>query len=131
VGAKNTGTTGATGTTGTTGAATAAGAGAGTTAPGATAPGTTAGAGGGAGTAAGGGTGTGTGGQVSLLNPDGRTSCDQDTGQCTQLAASPAEIPAASVTGVSRWAVWLMVALLLGLILAPPALVLSNRKARP
>lgn len=134
VGAKGTGTgaTGATGgtpgTSGATGGTTSGGTG--SSAPGASAPGAP---GSGTGSTAGDGTGAGTGagGQVSLLNPDGKTSCDADTGQCTQLAASPAEIPAAAATGVSRWAVWLMVALLLGLILAPPALVLSNRKARP
>jgi hypothetical protein len=130
VGAKNTGAAGTTTTPAGGTAAAGTGAAAGTTAPGSTTPAAGSAAGAGTDAAAGAGGGTGTGGQVSLLNPDGKTSCDQDTGQCTQLAASPAEIPADSVTGLSRWAVWLMVALLLGLILAPPALVLSSRKGR-
>ncbi|GAA1969523.1 hypothetical protein GCM10009798_32650 [Nocardioides panacihumi] len=130
VGAKPTGTGS---TTTSTGSATTGGAGTpvvGGAAPGATTAGAASGAGAGAAAGAGAGAGTGSGGQVSILNPDGKTSCDPDTGQCTQLAASPAELPLDHVSAVSRWAVWLMIGLLLCLILAPPALVLSSRKAK-
>lgn len=80
--------------------------------------------------AAGPGPGTAAGGQVSLLNPDGKTSCDQDTGQCTQLAASPIELPANAGASFSQWVVWLMIAALLGLILVPPVVVLTGRKGK-
>ncbi|MFT4264016.1 MAG: phosphate ABC transporter substrate-binding protein PstS [Nocardioides sp.] len=71
-----------------------------------------------------------TGGLTTILNPDGKTSCDQDTGQCTELAATPIEVAASQGAGVSKWAVWLMIAALMLLILAPPAVVLSARRKR-
>ncbi|KHK97636.1 hypothetical protein LK09_10525 [Microbacterium mangrovi] len=83
------------------------------------------------GTSAGsGGTGAGTGGNatVTLLNPDGKTSCDQDTGQCTTIAASPVMVAADTTSAFSQWAVWIAVAALLLLVVAPPVLVMMNRK---
>ncbi|GAB7007080.1 hypothetical protein JCM18899A_45530 [Nocardioides sp. AN3] len=112
----STGSTG-TGATGGSNSGTPASAGRGGAAPG---PGSAVGTGG----------GSGTGTQTSLLNPDGKTSCDQDTGQCTQLAASPTEVASDPLSGLSRWAVWLVVGLLLALILAPPLLALSSRRTR-
>jgi phosphate ABC transporter phosphate-binding protein len=124
VGAKGSGSGGAGTAPATGGTAPAAGSGSGVAAPGASGPGAAD-----PGTGTGAGAAGGTGGQVSLTNPDGRTACDQDTGECTQLAASPAEVPAEHGAGFARWAVWLMIALLLGLILAPPLLVLTSKKA--
>jgi uncharacterized membrane protein YgcG len=119
VGAKG-GSSGGGGTTTTAGGAAA---------PAASAPGTTdpAAAPGTGDTAA----GSGTGGQITILNPDGLTTCDQDTGQCTKLAASPVELASDQGSTFSRWAVWLMIAALLGLIIAPPVMILANRKAKP
>ena len=119
----NGGTTGSTGTTnsgtggsgtGTTNSGTGGIGGGGTGVPGSTDPGT------------GGGSGNGT---TTILNPDGKTACDADTGQCTTLAASPAEVPADHGSKLSRTAVWTAIALLLALMLVPPVMVLTSKKA--
>jgi phosphate ABC transporter phosphate-binding protein len=76
------------------------------------------------------GTGGGTGGStISLTNPDGKTACDPDTGQCTQLSASPVAVAPMAASTFARWMVWLAIGLVLLVILAPPVLVLSRRKA--
>ncbi|HWU31506.1 MAG TPA: phosphate ABC transporter substrate-binding protein PstS [Marmoricola sp.] len=69
-------------------------------------------------------------GAISLLNPDGRTSCDPDTGQCTQVAASPALVSTSLGANFSQWVVWAALGGLVVLILAPPAVVLLRRKGR-
>ncbi|MCW2756046.1 MAG: phosphate transporter, periplasmic phosphate-binding protein [Marmoricola sp.] len=66
---------------------------------------------------------------VSLLNPDGKTSCDQDTGQCTALAASPVEVGGNQGSTFSRWAVWIALLGLVLMVAAPPAVVLLRRRA--
>ncbi|MCL2544070.1 MAG: phosphate ABC transporter substrate-binding protein PstS [Nocardioidaceae bacterium] len=77
----------------------------------------------------GGGTGAGgSGNSISLLNPDGQTSCDPDTGQCTKLVASPADIPPSFGSSGARQAMWIVLGAVLVLILAPPLLVISRRR---
>lgn len=112
-----TGSSGSTGGTGTTGGTTG-----GSGLPGSTNPST-----GGAGTGTG--TGDGSGGAISLLNPDGRTYCDPDTGQCSQLAASPVEVPSSHGSGMALWAMLLIVAGLIAMIIVPPVLVFASRRA--
>ena len=103
------GTTGGTGTTGGPGVSGA---------PGTTGVGT-------GGTASG---GTGGVGTVSITNPDGKTSCDPDTGQCTQLAASPTEVAPHNGAVGARTAMWLVIAGLIALIVVPPMVVLVGRR---
>lgn len=81
----------------------------------------------GGGAAPAGGSGSSSGGQVTILNPDGKTACDPDTGQCTQLAATPMELTA-SHAGVAKWAVWLLIGAVLLLIFGPGLMVLSARR---
>ncbi|HWU22620.1 MAG TPA: phosphate ABC transporter substrate-binding protein PstS [Nocardioides sp.] len=100
---------------------TTTGGGAGTPIGGAGAPGT-----GGAGTTSGG-SDAAAGGTVSLLNPDGVTSCDPDTGQCTKLVASPVDLPASAGSVMAKRAMWLVIAAVLVLILVPPVLVIGRR----
>ena len=83
----------------------------------------------------GGGSGTGTGsggggGSFSLSNPDGKTACDADTGQCTTLSATPVAVDANVDSSFSEWAIWIALAGLFLLVVAPPAVVLLNRKNR-
>jgi phosphate ABC transporter phosphate-binding protein len=77
------------------------------------------------------GSGPGTGGTstMSLTNPDGKTTCDADTGQCTALAASPVVVSGSPGSTFSRWAVWIAIFALLLVILAPPGIVLLGRRA--
>lgn len=91
-------------------------------------PGSTGVAGGGSGT--GGTGGSGGGGSFSLTNPDGKTACDADTGQCTALSATPVAVDANVDSTMSQWFVWIALAGLLLLVVAPPAVVLLNRKNR-
>ncbi|MGN6162303.1 MAG: hypothetical protein ACTHOG_11460, partial [Marmoricola sp.] len=81
----------------------------------------------GGGTAGSNATGSGGGGVRWLPNPDGKTSCDQDTGQCTTLGATPVQVAANVDSGFSEIAVWIALAGLFLLIVAPPAVVLLNR----
>lgn len=73
-------------------------------------------------------TGPGSSNSISLLNPDGKTTCDPDTGRCTLVSASPEEVPAAHGALLSRWTVWLAIFALLALILVPPVFVLVGRR---
>lgn len=85
---------------------------------------------GGGGTSAGGGGGAGSGGHssISLTNPDGKTVCDADTGQCTTLSATPVAVSASADSAFSQWAVWIALGGLFLLVVAPPAVVLLSRK---
>jgi phosphate transport system substrate-binding protein len=77
-----------------------------------------------------GGTGPGSGaGTVSLTNPDGRTVCDADTGQCSALAATPVAYTGSQGAAFSRWAIWIAAVVLLLVVLAPPVVVLAGRRA--
>lgn len=77
------------------------------------------------------GSGSGSGaGVVSLLNPDGRTTCDPDTGQCTQVLASPTLVSSNLGSTFSQWAVWVALGVLLALVVTPPAVVLLRRSTR-
>jgi phosphate ABC transporter phosphate-binding protein len=91
-------------------------------------PGTTGVPGGGTGN----GTGTGTGGTGTGLNwipnPDGKTSCDPDTGQCTTLNATPVLVNSSADSSFSQWAIWIALGGLFLLVVAPPGVVLLNRK---
>lgn len=92
-------------------------------------PGSTGVPGGGA-SGAGSGTGAGGGGasSISLTNPDGKTTCDADTGQCTALSATPVAVDANVDSTFSEWAVWIALAGLVLLVVAPPAVMLLTRK---
>lgn len=80
---------------------------------------------------AGTGTGTGTGSGLNWIpNPDGKTACDPDTGQCTTLSATPVAVGAYAGSGFSQAAIWIALAGLFLLVVAPPAVVLLNRKKR-
>ena len=81
-----------------------------------------------AGTAGPGGTG---GGTVSLTNPDGATVCDPDTGQCTQLKASPTDVPASAGSGFGRTVMYAVGLGILGLIFIPPIAIFTRRKVKP
>jgi phosphate ABC transporter phosphate-binding protein len=85
-----------------------------------------------AGTGSGSGTGSNAGGasSVTLYNPDGKTVCDPDTGQCSAIAATPVNVSADSTSVFSEWAVWIAAAALLLLVVVPPALALTGRKNR-
>ncbi|WGL53324.1 substrate-binding domain-containing protein [Nocardioides sp. BP30] len=125
VGAKSSGGGAGTGTSTTPVAGGNAGTGGGGTAATGTGVAATSGATGGT-TGAGAATG---GGQTTLTNPDGKTVCDPDTGQCTQLSATPLQL-AASHSSIAKWAVWLMIAALGLLIFGPAITVLSTRRSR-
>ncbi|HJQ06256.1 MAG TPA: phosphate ABC transporter substrate-binding protein PstS [Nocardioides sp.] len=86
-------------------------------APGGSGPGTT-------------GTGAGStgGGATTLTNPDGKTSCDPDTGQCTTITASPVEVSSSFGSSTARNAMLLVIAAVLILVIVPPILVISRRK---
>jgi phosphate transport system substrate-binding protein len=76
--------------------------------------------------------GPGAGGNViSLLNPDGKTVCDSDTGQCTTLAATPVEVAGRGGAGLPAWVVWAAVLSLLVVVLVPPGVVLLGRRNAP
>ncbi|MCW2783646.1 MAG: phosphate transporter, periplasmic phosphate-binding protein [Marmoricola sp.] len=67
---------------------------------------------------------------VSLLNPDGKTACDADTGQCTALAATPVDYTGHEGSTFSRWAIWIAVLALFLIVIAPPAVVLLGRRSQ-
>lgn len=96
------------------------------------APGSTSVPAGGTGTGAGVGTSGGTSGGgssvVTLSNPNGTTACDPDTGQCTTVSATPVLVGSNPGSGLSQAMVWLALAGLLLLVVAPPAVVLLSRK---
>ncbi|HET6153731.1 MAG TPA: phosphate ABC transporter substrate-binding protein PstS [Marmoricola sp.] len=73
--------------------------------------------------------GSGGASTISLTNPDGKTSCDADTGQCTALAASPIVVSGSPGSTFSRWAIWIAIVVLLVVILVPPSIVLLGRRA--
>ena len=95
-------------------------------------PGSTGVPGGGpSGTSTGAGTAAGSGNGLNWIpNPDGKTSCDPDTGQCTTLSATPVAVNASADSSFSEVAVWLALGGLFLLVVAPPTVVLLNRKNR-
>jgi phosphate transport system substrate-binding protein len=66
---------------------------------------------------------------VSLLNPDGKTTCDSDTGQCSPLSATPVELGANEGSTFSRWAIWIAIVGLFLTAIAPPVVVLLRRRS--
>lgn len=66
---------------------------------------------------------------VTIQNPDGRYSCDHDTGQCTKLAATPSLVADHAGSTFAEWAIWVALASLAALVAVPPISVLIKRRA--